>query len=56
MLTAENLHFAWPSTPPLFTNLSFTLHPGKPLVLLGPNGTRKTTLLRCLLGLAACRT
>ena len=23
MLTAENLHFAWPATPPLFTDLSF---------------------------------
>ena len=51
MLTAENLHFAWPATPPLFTNLTFTLRQGIPLVLLGPNGTGKTTLLRCLLGL-----
>lgn len=51
MLQAENLHFAWPGTLPLFTNLSFTLRPRVPLVLLGPNGTGKTTLLRCLLGL-----
>ncbi len=31
--------------------VGFTLRPGVPLVLLGPNGTGKTTLLRCLLGL-----
>ena len=51
MLTAENLRFAWQAGPPVFADLSFTLRPGIPLVLLGPNGTGKTTLLRCLLGL-----
>lgn len=51
MLTAENLRFAWSAGPPLLTDISFTLRPGIPLVLLGPNGTGKTTLLRCLLGL-----
>lgn len=32
-------------------NLSLTLDPGRALVLRGPNGIGKTTLLRCLAGL-----
>ncbi|MCC6719847.1 MAG: ABC transporter ATP-binding protein [Acetobacteraceae bacterium] len=51
MLRAENLHFSWPGGMPLLAGVAFALRPGVPLVLLGPNGTGKTTLLRCLLGL-----
>ncbi|GHC24608.1 MAG: hypothetical protein BGP11_16700 [Rhodobacterales bacterium 65-51] len=35
----------------LVRDISFTLHPGQVLALLGPNGTGKSTLFRTLLGL-----
>ncbi len=50
-LQAEGLRFAYPGGRPLLDNVSFALAAGEILCLLGPNGTGKTTLLRCLLGL-----
>jgi len=50
-LRAEGLRFAYPGGPLLLRDVSFDLETGRPLCLLGPNGTGKTTLLRCLLGL-----
>ncbi len=35
----------------LLSGLSFTLSPGRALILRGPNGSGKTTLLRTLAGL-----
>ncbi len=39
-------------TPPqtLFSNVSFDLHRGETVALIGPNGIGKSTLLKCLLG------
>ena len=38
---------------PLFTDLSFAIHDGDRIGLVGPNGTGKSTLLRLLAGLEA---
>ena len=51
MLEVTNLRFAWPNGQTVLEDVSFTATAGVPLALLGPNGTGKTTLLRCLLGL-----
>jgi iron complex transport system ATP-binding protein len=50
-LEAQGVCFAYPGGPPLLREVGFTLDAGQPLCLLGPNGTGKTTLLRCVLGL-----
>ena len=36
----------------IFTGLTFTLNPGEALVLSGPNGSGKTSLLRVMAGLS----
>ncbi|MEM7520750.1 MAG: heme ABC exporter ATP-binding protein CcmA [Pseudomonadota bacterium] len=50
ILRVENLSLARGGVP-VISGLSFTLAPGRALVLRGPNGAGKTTLLRCLAGL-----
>lgn len=51
MLCIENLEFWYKRNIPVLRDISFTASQGDILCLLGPNGTGKTTLLRCVLGL-----
>ncbi len=50
LLTAKELGFGFPGGDLLFSGLSFNLHPGDRLAVVGPNGRGKTTLLRLLTG------
>lgn len=51
MLEVKNLTFSYSKKKePVLKDISFCLGEGQVLSLLGPNGTGKTTLLRCILG------
>ena len=52
MLQVQNVRFHYKPGKPVLEDISFSLERGEVLCLLGPNGTGKTTLLRCLLGLS----
>src|SRR5688572_32993106 len=49
LLSAESLTKSYGARP-LFENLSFALHDGDHVGLVGPNGSGKTTLLKILAG------
>lgn len=51
MIRVKNLRFRYKNDAPVLEDVSFTLGAGESLCLLGPNGTGKTTLFRCLLNL-----
>ncbi len=47
----ENLAFAYPgSERKIFNNLTFTIHAGEKIAIIGENGVGKTTLLKLLMG------
>ncbi|MDD2326536.1 MAG: ATP-binding cassette domain-containing protein [Alphaproteobacteria bacterium] len=48
MLTARNLSFAYSDGKPVFEKVDLDIEQGGITVLIGPSGTGKTTLLRCL--------
>ncbi len=52
MLVVKNISFAYKKKSPVLKSISFSLEAGQTMCMLGPNGTGKTTLLKCLLGLS----
>lgn len=51
LLEVKNISFAYDEDRKIFENISFTLEKGDVMCILGPNGTGKTTLIKCLNGL-----
>ncbi len=52
ILSADNIAFSYPdSTKVLFRNLSFSLNDNERLLITGPNGSGKTTILKLILGM-----
>lgn len=52
LLTAERLRFSYHRRPVL-QDVSLELYPGEAVAILGRNGSGKTTMLKCLVGLLA---
>lgn len=50
-LQANDIAFHYKHGPPVFSRLSLSLKTPEVLCILGPNGTGKSTLLKCLCGL-----
>lgn len=55
ILRADNLSFRWNNGRTVFENISFDLNAGEVFCILGPNGTGKSTLLRCIINLLDTR-
>ncbi|SDK48671.1 iron complex transport system ATP-binding protein [Maridesulfovibrio ferrireducens] len=51
VLTVSDLSFAYEGGKSVWTDISLEVHAGEVLSILGPNGTGKSTLLRCMAGL-----
>ncbi len=48
LIALRRVSFAYPGSPPLFEDFSFSLRRGELTAILGPNGSGKTTLLNLL--------
>ncbi|MDR0840755.1 MAG: ABC transporter ATP-binding protein [Christensenellaceae bacterium] len=51
MIEAKHVQFCYHNDAPVLKDVSFTLEKGESLCVLGPNGTGKTTLFRCVINL-----
>ena len=50
LLEVKNISFSY-NDEEIFSDISFSIDKGDVLCILGPNGTGKTTLIKCLNGL-----
>jgi len=46
---AENLRFSWDGTRDIFSDVTFSLASGDIFCIIGPNGTGKSTLMKCMI-------
>ena len=52
LVDVKNISFSYDKdSPAVFENISFSIEKGDVLCVLGPNGTGKTTLIKCINGL-----
>jgi cobalt/nickel transport system ATP-binding protein len=51
IIELENIHFCYEAEKPVLNNLTFSLHEGEKVGLIGYNGSGKTTLLHLIMGL-----
>lgn len=51
LLDVKNISFSYDNNRKIFNDISFSIEKGDVLCILGPNGTGKTTLIKCLNGL-----
>jgi len=51
MIDLQDIHFAWPQGQPLLRGIDLQVTTGEKIVLMGANGTGKSTLLKLLAGL-----
>ncbi len=51
-LRLDHLTVGYPGMSPLVEDLTLSVGPGEALAILGPNGRGKTSMLRCMAGLA----
>ncbi|WP_320171023.1 ABC transporter ATP-binding protein [Maridesulfovibrio sp.] len=52
VLSVSDLSFSYEHGEPVWSGISLDVHAGEVLSILGPNGTGKSTLMRCMAGLA----
>lgn len=51
ILEVENIAFSYSPSKSIFKGVSFNLSPGEVISIVGPSGTGKSTLLKCIAGL-----
>ena len=51
VVKVEHIHCRTPDGRVLFRNMSFTVEPGNSLLIMGPSGSGKSSLLRIIAGL-----